>query len=173
MLSYRTIVALLLALTMSLGMWSTALAYAQLVSSDPRHGAQFDRPPARFILVFSESLHGEQSSFTVMDARGHVHGLGQIDLGDLDRKTLSGKLDEHADNGLYTVSWSVVTPKDDVQTSGTISFTVHSDAAQSAADDQTRTATHSVVTTEATMAIVALLALLVWRAVIVLRRTLR
>jgi methionine-rich copper-binding protein CopC len=83
-------------------MWSTVLAYAQLVSSNPRNGALLDRPPARITLVFSESLDGEQSSFTVMDARGHIHGLGQIDLGDLDRKTLSGKLDEHADSGLYT-----------------------------------------------------------------------
>jgi copper resistance protein C len=113
-----------LALILGLGVWGTALAHAKLVSSDPKDGAKLDAPPAKITLVFSEEIGAEKSNFTVTNASGAKVGEGKLDLNDLDRKTLSGTMDQNAGAGIYTVEWAAYTADDDHTEEGTITFTV-------------------------------------------------
>lgn len=121
---YRGIVAIALMLTLSLTLVGRVTAHGRLVSSNPKDGSQLDRPPDSITLVFNESLDGEQSSFSIRDDQGHMHGLGQIDLNDLDRRTISGPLGYQAEAGIYTITWSIITPHNNAQTDGTVQFRV-------------------------------------------------
>lgn len=120
----RMITGMAVALILGLGLLGRALAHAELVASDPKDGARLDTPPAKITLVFDEEIDGAKSSFTITNATGAKVGEGKLDLNDLDRKTLSGSMDVRAGDGLYTVNWVAVTPDDNEQTEGTISFSV-------------------------------------------------
>src|SRR5215203_5584813 len=90
------------AFLVSLSIAGCTLIPIRLVSSRPQPDALLIEPPARVILVFSDALDGEQSSFSIRNARdGSVVGLGQIDLADPDRKTISSSIDIHARDGVY------------------------------------------------------------------------
>lgn len=120
---------LILALLLSFGLFSTALAHAKLVSSDPAAGAKLTAAPSKITLVFSEEISDKatDSNFTVTDGQGVVVGNGQLDTTDLDHKTLSGTLKAGAGDGVYTVKWSAVTPDDDGHSSGSFTFGVNKD----------------------------------------------
>lgn len=121
---HRRLLISALALFLGLGVWGNALAHAKLVSSDPKDGAKLDAPPAKITLVFSEEIGAEKSNFTVTNASGAKVGEGKLDLNDLDRKTLSGTMDQNAGTGIYTVAWAAYTADDDHTEEGTITFTV-------------------------------------------------
>ena len=72
----RTLAGVILALILGFGVVGSALAHAKLVSSDPKHGAKLDKPPAKITLVFSEELGAEKSGFTVSNTTGTKVGEG-------------------------------------------------------------------------------------------------
>jgi methionine-rich copper-binding protein CopC len=118
------------AFLVSLSIAGCTLIPIRLVSSRPQPGALLIEPPARVILVFSDALDGEQSSFSIRNLQdGSVVGLGQIDLADLDRKTISGSVNPQARDGVYIVQWQVVAGYTKAEARGTFSFTIDSTAA--------------------------------------------
>jgi methionine-rich copper-binding protein CopC len=126
----KIIPAVLLAAVLAFGLVGIVLAHAKLVASDPKDGAQLDRPPAKIMLIFSEEIDAHQSSFTVTNAQGATVGQGKLDTTDLDHKTLSGVLNTGAGDGGYTITWVTVTTDDNGRSAGSISFTVGTAQAQ-------------------------------------------
>jgi copper resistance protein C len=147
----RTIAGLILVLLLALGRMSVALAHAELVSSDPTAGARLTSAPAKITLVFDEELDSAESTFTVANAQGAVVGEGKLDTNDLDHKTLTGTLRAGTGDGVYTVSWEVLTPDDGAHTEGAFTFGVNADpGAQPTAaahDDEEATATPATAST--------------------------
>ena len=123
----RTVLGFIIVLALSLGLLSTALAHAKLVSSDPAAGAKLTAAPAKVTLVFSEEIDEQGSSFTVTDAKKATVGSGKLDLNDLDHKTLTGTLNAGVGDGVYTVAWDVITSEDKAEGSGTFTFGVNAD----------------------------------------------
>jgi methionine-rich copper-binding protein CopC len=125
----RITLGLLLALMVSLGLLSTALAHAKLVSSDPAAGAKLTKAPAKVTLVFSEEISDKESdsNFTVTDESGATVGTGKVDNTDLDHKTQVGTLKDGLGDGIYTVKWNALTPDDQGHSEGSFSFGVNKD----------------------------------------------
>jgi methionine-rich copper-binding protein CopC len=126
----KIIPVVLLAGVLVFSLVGIVLAHAKLITSDPKDGAQLDRPPAKITLVFSEEIDAQQSSFTVTNAQGATVGHGKLDTTDLDHKTLSGALDAGASDGAYTINWVTVTTDDNGKSAGSISFAVGTAQAQ-------------------------------------------
>ena len=138
----RTVLGFIIVLALSLGLLSTALAHAKLVSSDPAAGAKLTAAPAKVTLVFSEEIDEQGSSFTVTDAKKATVGSGKLDLNDLDHKTLTGTLNAGVGDGVYTVAWDVITSDDKAEESGTFTFGVNADPGpQPTAEAEEREAT--------------------------------
>lgn len=123
----RTVFGIIIVLALAFGLLSTALAHAELVSSDPAAGAKLTKAPAKITLVFSEEIDDQGSSFTVTDAKKATVGTGKLDLNDLDHKTLIGTLNAGVGDGVYTVAWDVLTSDDKAEESGTFTFGVNAD----------------------------------------------
>lgn len=123
----RTVFGIIIVLALSLGWLGTALAHAELVSSDPAAGTKLTKAPAKVTLVFSEEIDDQGSSFTVTDAKKATVGTGKLDLNDLDHKTLIGTLNAGLGDGVYTVAWDVLTSDDKAEESGTFTFGVNAD----------------------------------------------
>ena len=136
----RTLAGVILALILGFGVVGSALAHAKLVSSDPMDGAKLDKPPAKITLIFSEELGAEKSGFTVSNTTGTKVGEGKLDLNDLDRKTLSGTMNQNAAAGVYTITWTAFTADDNNTEEGTTSFTIGADQAQPTATVRPTTA---------------------------------
>ncbi len=117
-------------------MAQTALAHALLLRSTPEANAAVDSAPAQVELLFSESLDGSFSRATVLDSTGKTvdNGDSRVDPADLTRLTVS--LPSLPD-GVYTVSWKVLSAVDGHVTSGAFPFAVGNvDAADLAAAAQ-------------------------------------
>lgn len=125
----RHSIGLFLVLALSLVLFSTALAHAKLVSSDPAAGAKLAKAPTKVTLVFSEEISDKEieSNFTVTDETGATAGTGKLDTNDLDHKTMSGALKAGLGDGIYTVKWNAVTPDDNGHSDGTFTFGVNKD----------------------------------------------
>jgi LPXTG-motif cell wall-anchored protein len=147
----RTIFGIIIVLTLAFGLLSTALAHAELVSSDPAAGAKLTKAPAKIALVFSEEIDDQGSSFTITDAKKATVGTGKLDLNDLDHKTLIGTLNAGAGDGVYTVAWDVITADDKAEESGTFTFGVNTDpgAQPTAAPEEEATAVATAAATPA------------------------
>src|SRR6266545_1599344 len=120
-------VVVIIAMLLSLALFSVASAHAKLVSSDPAAGAKLTTAPAKVTLVFSEEISAkpEESNFTVTDEQGNEVGKGQLDTNDLDHKTQTGTLKAGLGDGVYTVKWNAVTPDDNGHTDGSFTFGVN------------------------------------------------
>lgn len=120
-------IALLVALALGFGLAGTAMAHAKRVSSAPEAGARLDKAPAKVTVVFSEEISAkpEQSFLRVADAGGKQVAAGKLDTADLDRKTLSAALPSGLGDGVYTVTWQVLTTDDNAATRGSFSFGVN------------------------------------------------
>jgi LPXTG-motif cell wall-anchored protein len=124
-----TIITLLAAICLSLALFATALAHAELVSSDPKAGANLTSAPSKITLVFSEEISDQatDSFFTVANKGGAEVGRGTLDNTDVDHKTLSGTLANTLADGVYAVSWQALTPDDNGKSSGSFTFGVNAD----------------------------------------------
>jgi LPXTG-motif cell wall-anchored protein len=125
----RISVGVIVALLLSLALWSVASAHAKLVSSDPAAGAKLTTAPAKVTLVFSEEISekADESNFTVTDEQGNEVGKGGLDNSDLDHKTQSATLKAGLGDGIYTVKWNAVTPDDNGHSNGSFTFGVNKD----------------------------------------------
>lgn len=121
--------ASIVAAALLFGLAGTVLAHARLSSATPAAGARLTTAPATVTLVFSEEISGKpaESFFSVTDAAGTVVGSGKLDTNDLDRKTMTANLTGSLANGVYTVTWQVLTPDDGGVTAGTFTFGVNAD----------------------------------------------
>ena len=138
----KVTVGIIVAIVLSLGLFGSVLAHAELVSSDPAAGTKLTAVPAKVTLVFSEEVDEQGSSFTVTDEKGTKVGAGTLDLNDLDHKTLSGALNSGLGDAVYTVSWVVITSDDQAKEEGTFTFGVNKDpgAQPTAAPEEEETA---------------------------------
>ena len=125
----RISIGLLVALLLSMALFSSASAHAKLESSDPAAGAKLAKAPAKVTLVFSEEISDKatESFFNVTDEAGANVGTGKLDNTDLEHQTLSGTLKEGLGDGIYTVKWQAITPDDNGKSEGSFTFGVNKD----------------------------------------------
>ena len=125
----RISLGIVLALLLSIALFSVASAHAKLVSSDPAAGAKLTAAPAKVTLVFDEEISDKatDSFFNVTDAAGANVGTGKLDNTDLDHKTVSGALKAGLADGVYTVKWQTITADDQGKSEGSFTFGVNVD----------------------------------------------
>ena len=121
----RIAVAVLLALAAPIVGAAPALAHAGLESSDPADGAVLDSPPAQVLLTFSEPPDLTLSTLGMLDATGAEVALQDPEAvpGESGRQ-LSLTPVEALGNGVYTVTFRVVSRTDGHLTAGSIAFGV-------------------------------------------------
>jgi len=125
----RISIGIVIALLLSLALFSIASAHAKLVSSDPAAGSKLTQAPAKVTLVFSEeiSAKSDESNVTVTDEQGNEVGKGGLDSTDLDHKTQTVTLKAGLGDGIYTVKWNALTTDDNGHTDGSFTFGVNKD----------------------------------------------
>jgi copper transport protein len=100
-----------------------ASAHAGLRSSDPAAGELLTEAPASITMAFTEPPDLDLSSVTVIDAGG-----AEIETGPLERgappRSLEVALPDDLGDGVYTVSWNVVSTADGHLTAGAFAFGV-------------------------------------------------
>lgn len=101
-----------------------ASAHANLDRSDPADGQQLNTAPSRVSLTFTETPDPELSSVTVLDAGGNEVQAGPAQPTPGDPKTLVVPLPQDLPDGVYTVSWRVVSEEDGHTTAGALAFGV-------------------------------------------------
>lgn len=97
----------------------TALAHAQLVSSDPPDGSMVPFP-STITLTFDDDLDAARSQFLVVDASGAVVATGHVTAADAKTMQATGL---SLAWGACQVRWTAVASDGDL-TRGTVSFTV-------------------------------------------------
>lgn len=100
-----------------------ALAHAILLRSNPQTNAVLAAPPIQVELFFSEPLEANLCSISVLDSNGIVVDAGdvRVDPSDATRMTVSLR---SLSDGVYTVTWKVVSAADGHQTVGSYPFAV-------------------------------------------------
>jgi copper transport protein len=101
---------------------SAASAHALLASSDPADGAVLPTAPSAVTLTFTEPPDPSLSSVQVLDAGGGV--IADQGLERIADKTLRLPLPSGLPDGVYTVSWQVVSAADGHSTSNVFAFAV-------------------------------------------------
>jgi copper transport protein len=109
----------------------SALAHAQLRSSDPRNGAQLDAAPDSISLTFTEPPEESLSRVHVLDGSGESWEQGDASVAESDQYTLRVPV-EDLDEGVYTVTWRTVSKVDGHATTGVVAFGVGVDPAGAA-----------------------------------------
>lgn len=101
----------------------SASAHALLVRSTPAANAVLLQPPVQVELFFSEPLEEELSSIRVFDSNNLSVDAGDVRVDPSDPTRLTVTLHALTD-GVYTVSWTVVSSIDGHQTTGSFPFAV-------------------------------------------------
>ncbi|WP_317495324.1 copper resistance protein CopC [Haloechinothrix sp. LS1_15] len=107
-----------------------ASAHAVLLDSDPADGAELDSAPSEVSLTFNEAVDLPGEAIRAFDATGERVDTGGASHGN-DRSVVRVGFDEDAGDGVYTVTWRVISA-DTHPISGTVSFTVGDPAATDA-----------------------------------------
>ena len=105
------------------GLAPAASAHAAFVSSDPADGATLPAAPATITMSFTEPPDPDLSSVTVLEASGVVVDTGPLQRGEGPR-SLELALPGDLADGVYTVSWVVVSEADGHLTPGVFAFGV-------------------------------------------------
>lgn len=117
----------LLALLFALGWWlmlpSSAVAHANLASSDPSANSELETAPSRVIIWFTEPVEPDFSEIKVLDASGRQVDEGDSVVDDLNPLVMSVGLGNIPD-GTYTVSWRNVSTVDGHRVRGSFVFAV-------------------------------------------------
>ena len=98
-------------------------AHALLVHSIPEANAVLQQSPAQVELFFSEPAEPDLSSITVYDSNNLIVDAGDVRVDPADPKRMTVSLRSLPD-GVYTVTWKVVSTIDGHQTIGTFPFAV-------------------------------------------------
>lgn len=112
------------------------LAHGELLRSVPEANAVLERPPAQIELYFSEALEASFSSIKVFDSTGAQVDTSdsRLDLTDPTRLRVSLR---SLPDGVYTVSWQVLSAVDGHVTAGAFPFAIGDvDASALAAAEQ-------------------------------------
>lgn len=98
-------------------------AHALLLRSNPEANAVLEKSPIQVEMFFSEPLEQQLSSITVYDSNNLIVDAGdtRVDSSDSKRMTVSLR---SLEDGVYTVTWKVVSSIDGHQTIGTYPFAV-------------------------------------------------
>jgi copper transport protein len=104
-----------------------SLAHSELARSDPADGAVLPSSPSRILMVFTEPPDPDLSTVHVLDASGADVAAGPMQVSG-DRVTVP--VSDLAD-GVYTVTWRVVSTTDGHLTAGSFSFAVGTGVAPS------------------------------------------
>ncbi|HJR98854.1 MAG TPA: copper resistance CopC family protein, partial [Actinomycetota bacterium] len=100
-----------------------ASAHAGLESSDPASGELLAEAPASVTMSFTEPPDLDLSSVTVLDASGADVEIGPLERG-VPPRSLELALPADLGDGVYTVSWNVVSTADGHLTAGAFAFGV-------------------------------------------------
>ncbi|MBI5928161.1 MAG: copper resistance protein CopC [Chloroflexi bacterium] len=119
----RRLLILIGIIGVALGVASSAQAHANLYHSNPVANAVLEVSPPEIRLWFTESLEADFSSFSLRDRDGIVIETPPSQLDSSDSQQLFMRPDRLPD-GLYTVSWRVVSAADGHQTRGSFVFTI-------------------------------------------------
>ncbi|MBZ0318121.1 MAG: copper resistance protein CopC [Anaerolineae bacterium] len=98
-------------------------AHANLYHSNPAANAVLEESPTEIRLWFTEALEADFSSFSLRDREGVAIQTPPSQLDPTDSRQLFMHPDPLPD-GLYTVSWRVVSSADGHQTRGSFAFTI-------------------------------------------------
>ena len=101
---------------------SPAHAHALLTASEPADAASIDAAPGELTLTFSEAPEASLSTVTLLDAGGAEVDAGEPEIG-ADPASLVLDLPDLG-QGVYTVTWRVVSSVDGHPTAGAFSFGV-------------------------------------------------
>jgi copper transport protein len=96
-------------------------AHALLASSDPADGARLDQAPSAITLEFTEPPELALSSVAVLDRTGGEIPIGEPALVPGNPAALRAPV-EALEEGVYTVTWRVVSKVDGHPTGGTFAF---------------------------------------------------
>ena len=110
-------------LAYSLWVVSPVFAHALLVRSIPEANAVLEQSPAQVEVFFSEPAEPELSSITVYDSNNLIVDAGDVRVDPSDPKRMTVSIRSLPD-GVYTVTWKVVSTIDGHQTIGTFPFAV-------------------------------------------------
>ena len=128
----RTGFAALLGAVFAAVLASPAAAHAGLSSSDPAEGAMLDAAPASVTMSFTEPPDADLSTVAVLDSTG-----AELDTPPAERgappRSLTVALPAGLGDGVYTVSWRVVSEADGHLTVGVFTFGVGVDPGHAAA----------------------------------------
>jgi copper transport protein len=98
-------------------------AHAVLSTSEPADGATLDRPPTEVLLSFSEPVDTKVSSIRVLDTNGRNVARGSARTLPGDAKKFRIGLSTIGE-GVYIISWRVLSTADGHVTGGTLAFGV-------------------------------------------------
>ena len=120
-------------LALAVGLWiltgaPAASAHALLRDSTPKDGAILDAPPAEIVIDFTEPPDLGLSEITVLDGSGQDVGAGEIEELPGEGNPVGVAL-PRVEEGVYTVSWRVLSRVDGHVTAGSFSFGVGVEAA--------------------------------------------
>ena len=115
-----------------------AYAHALLVRSTPAANAVLAQPPVQVEIFFSEPLEGQLSSILVFDSNNLRVDAGDVRVDPSDLTRLTVTLHSITD-GVYTVTWKVVSSIDGHQTTGSFPFAVGNANAEAVSAIQQRT----------------------------------
>ena len=101
---------------------SRASAHANLASSDPASGASLPKAPSEIRLTFTESPDPALSTILLLGSGGTKLSVGPPTL--QPPRTLMVSLPARMPDGVYTVSWQVVSRQDGHETAGVFAFGV-------------------------------------------------
>lgn len=109
----------------AIGLWvlilaAPASAHAGLVSSNPANGSVLSTAPSAITLTFTEQPDPALSSIALIDSGGTAVPLGTVTVSGADGLTAS--VPSGLPEGVYTVSWRVVSSDDGHVTAGAFSF---------------------------------------------------
>ena len=98
-------------------------AHALLLRSNPEANAVLQKSPIQVELFFSEPLEPKLSSITVYDSNNLIVDAGDVRVDPSDSKRMTVSL-RSLEDGVYTVTWKVVSSIDGHQSIGTYPFAV-------------------------------------------------
>ena len=102
---------------------SAASAHAGLISSNPSDGQVLATAPASITMAFTEPPDPDLSSVTMLDTSGATIETGTLEPG-VPPRSLELALPDDLGDGVYTVSWIVVSEADGHLTPGVFAFGV-------------------------------------------------
>ena len=121
----RMMLAFGIASVITLGSTGIAAAHANLASSDPAANASLDHAPADVTMTFTEPPDPKLSIVHVLNVNGTDVESGPVQAVPGNNEQLTVPLPADLPDGVYTVSWRVVSEDDGHATAGAFSFGVN------------------------------------------------